>query len=72
MSEVRLLEGNRDFYKFSLRTTGRSSIEAREIRIEAPSEAKIDWYHEGEILWNTNSTAVSFIQSNATWELDSK
>src|SRR5687768_9131843 len=56
MSEDRLLDGRRDFYSFSLTTPGRSSSATREIRIEAPSEADMDWREEGKILWDTNST----------------
>jgi hypothetical protein len=72
LSEIRILERSSEFYSFSLVAPGRSSKNAREIRIEAPQETEVDWREEGEIRWNTNSTAVSFIHSNATWELDLK
>jgi hypothetical protein len=70
--ETKLLQGSREFYSFSIETSGRSPTTLREVQIDAPKESEVEWREEGEIRWATNSAAVTFVHSNASWELELK
>jgi hypothetical protein len=55
-----VLGPHRRYYEFVIRTPPPASRTVRRMRIEDGTKPPIDWREEGNILWATNSSAVTF------------